>query len=172
MTSGSDADRRSVEAAIGVAICSAVQAKSSKLIFIIIDKPFLWNSILAAGGVSFLVELLGSDVGEEAETAARNVLKLAARSVDHGDALVAAGAVPGLVKLLGSKRTEAKYAAGALANLTLWSDAHRCAVMEAGAVPGLVRLLDGELAEKAAWSISIDRTEECAAATLQNLIAG
>lgn len=74
-------------------------------------------------------------------------------------AVVAAGAIPGLVALLGSgKGEEAEKAAAVLCNVSSGSDGLKQAVvdLDVGALPGLVNLLrssKGDEALQAAWAL-------------------
>jgi len=107
--------------------------------------------------------LQNRDVQEQQE--ASKVLREFARVEGNEHAVVMAGAVPALVRVLqgadpGSGAAE--HAAGALGNIANGSDAHRDAVVAAGAVPALVRVLQGAdpgsgaagQAAEALWSIA------------------
>lgn len=74
------------------------------------------------------------------------------------DRVLAAGAIAGLVSLLGSPvGREAEYGAGAMWDILCWAtavqeeDAIEAAVIDAGAVPALVRLLGSCLGVGASW---------------------
>ena len=78
-------------------------------------------------------------------------------------AFIEAGALPGLVGLLGSsKGEEAECAAGTLRSIAFGSEDLKEAVVDAGALPGLVGLLGSRKGKEA----------ECATGTLRSIVCG
>ncbi|GAB4816915.1 hypothetical protein N2152v2_003961 [Parachlorella kessleri] len=77
--------------------------------------------------------------------AVRALSSLAAGNADHKTALVSAGAIPPLVRLLESDDKDTQgNAACALANLAAGNEDHETAIVSAGAIPSLVRLLESK----------------------------
>uniref|UniRef100_A0A7S3JQ13 RING-type E3 ubiquitin transferase n=1 Tax=Aureoumbra lagunensis TaxID=44058 RepID=A0A7S3JQ13_9STRA len=123
-------------------------------------------AIANAGAIPLLVNLIDRDAGSIGvrEAAAGALQNLAANNSDNKAAIIRAGAVPPLVRLLANSQVETarETAAGALQNLAKHNEDNKSVLIEAGVLPPLIATLSDANASA--------RSQRTSARAIENLV--